>query len=110
MRFKWKEGTQRTSLRVILSLNLIVPVDEIGTVEPMGRLTFEINDDEVCVKNCESNWMLSVAPLSKIHGFVLKPCTRFLSNSLLMSSLLDKIFYLGDKNGEAFWHQKVELV
>ena len=57
MRFKLKEGTQRTSLRVILSLNLIVPVDEIGAVEPVGRLTFEINDDEVCVKNCESDAM-----------------------------------------------------
>ena len=30
MRFKLKEGTQRTSLRVILSLNLIVPVDEMS--------------------------------------------------------------------------------
>jgi len=50
MRFKLKEGTQRTSLRVILSLNLIVPVDEMG-------LTFKINDDEVCVKNCESDAM-----------------------------------------------------
>ena len=25
----------------------------MGAVEPVGRLTFEINDDEVCVKNCE---------------------------------------------------------
>jgi len=49
MRFKLKEGTQITSLRVILSLNLIVPVDEIGAVEPVGRLTFGIND-EVCKK------------------------------------------------------------
>jgi len=57
MRFKLKEGTQRTSLRVILSLNLIVPVDEMGTVEPVGRLKFEINDDEVYVKNCESDTM-----------------------------------------------------
>ena len=57
MRFKLKEGTQRTSLRVILSLNLIVPVDEMGAVEPVGRLTFEINDDEVYVKNCESDAM-----------------------------------------------------
>jgi len=55
MRFKLKEGTQRTSLRVILSLNLIVPVDEMGTVELVGKLTFGINDDEVCVKNCESD-------------------------------------------------------
>ena len=39
---------------MILSLNLIVPVDEMGALEPVGRLTFEINDDEVCVKNCES--------------------------------------------------------
>jgi len=30
---------------VILSLNLIVPVDEMGAVEFVGRLTFEINDD-----------------------------------------------------------------
>ena len=44
-------------MRVILSLNLIVPVDEMGAVEPLGRLTFEINDDEVCVKNCESDAM-----------------------------------------------------
>ena len=70
MRFKLKEGTQRASLRVILSLNLIVPVDEMGAVEPVGRLTFEINDDEVCVKNCELDAMWWVAPLSKIHGFV----------------------------------------
>jgi len=55
MRFKLKEGTQRTSLRVILSLNLIVLVDEMGAVEPVDRLTFGINDDEVCVKNCESD-------------------------------------------------------
>ena len=70
MRFKLKEETQRTSLRVILSLNLIVHVDEIGTVEPVSRLTFGINDDEVCVKNCESDAKWLVAPLSKIHGFV----------------------------------------
>jgi len=57
MRFKLKEGTQRTFFRVILSLNLIVPVDEMGAVEHVGRLTFEINDDEVCVKNCESDAM-----------------------------------------------------
>ena len=58
MRFKLKEGKQRTSsLRVILSLNLIVPVDEMGAVEPVDRLTFEINDDEVCVKNCELDAM-----------------------------------------------------
>ena len=49
MRFKLKEGTQRTSLRVILSLNLIVPIDEMGAVEPVGKLTIGINDDEVCV-------------------------------------------------------------
>jgi len=57
MRFKLKEGIQRTYLRVILSLNLIVPVDEMGAVELVGRLTFEIIDDEVCVKNCESDAM-----------------------------------------------------
>ena len=55
MRFKLKEGTLRTSLRVILSLNSIVPVYEMGVVEPMGRLTFGINDDEVCVKIFESD-------------------------------------------------------
>jgi len=54
MIFKLKERTPRTSLRVILSLNLIVSVDEMDAVESMGRLTFGINDDEVCVKNCES--------------------------------------------------------
>jgi len=57
MRFKLKEGTQRTSLIVILSLNLIVHVDEMVVVEPVGRLTFGINDDEVYVKNCESDAM-----------------------------------------------------
>jgi len=57
MKFKLKEGTQRTFFRVILSLNLIVPVDEMVPVEPVGRLTFGINDDEVCVKNCESDAM-----------------------------------------------------
>jgi len=31
-----------------------VPVDEMSAVEPVGRSTFEINDDEVCVKNGES--------------------------------------------------------
>jgi len=40
---------------VILSLNLIVPVDEMGSIEFVGRLTFGINDDEMCVKNCESD-------------------------------------------------------
>jgi len=60
MRFKLKEGTQRISFRVILSLNLIVPVDEMAAVELVGRLTFGINDDEVCVKNCEPDamWLL----------------------------------------------------
>ena len=70
MRFKLKEKTQRKSLRVILSLNLIVPVDEMGAVENAGKLTFGINNDEVCVKNCESDAMWLVFPLSKIHGFV----------------------------------------
>jgi len=55
MTFKLKEGTKRTYLRVILSLNLIVFVDEMVAVEPVGRLTF--NDDEVCVKNCELDAM-----------------------------------------------------
>jgi len=32
-----------------------VPEDEIDAVEPVGRLTFGINDDEVCVTNCESD-------------------------------------------------------
>jgi len=57
MRFKLKKGTQITSLRVILSLNLIVPIDEMVAVEPVGILTFGINDDEVCVKICESDAM-----------------------------------------------------
>jgi len=43
MRFKLKIETQITSLRVILSLNLTVSVDEMGA-------TFRINDDEVCEK------------------------------------------------------------
>jgi len=55
MRFRLKEGTQRTYLRVILSLNLIVPVDEMDAVETVDTLIFGINDDEVCVKNCESD-------------------------------------------------------
>ena len=42
---------------MILSLNLIVPVDEMSAVEHVGRLTFGINDDEVCVKNCELDAM-----------------------------------------------------
>jgi len=70
MRFKLREGTQRTYLRVILSLNLIVPVNEMSAVEPVDKLTFGINDDKVCGKNCESDAMLSVASLSKIHDFV----------------------------------------
>jgi len=32
-----------------------VSVDEMGALEPVGRLTFGINDDGVCVKNCESD-------------------------------------------------------
>jgi len=36
----------------------------------VGRLTFGINDDEVCVKNCESDAMWLVVPLTRIHGFV----------------------------------------
>jgi len=55
---------------VKLSLNLIVPVDEMVVVEPMGKLTFGINDDKVCVKNCKLDALWSVAPLSKIHGFI----------------------------------------
>ena len=62
MRFKLKEGTQRTSLRVILSLNLIVPIDEMGAVEPVGKLTIGINDDEVCVwkivSQMQNDWLL----------------------------------------------------
>jgi len=42
---------------VILSLNLIVSVNEMGVVEPVGRLTFGLNDDEVCVKNYELDAM-----------------------------------------------------
>ena len=70
MRFRLKEGTQRTYLRVILSLNLIVPVDEMDAVETVDTLIFGINDDEVCVKNCESDAIWLAALLSKIHGFV----------------------------------------
>jgi len=36
---------------VILSLNLIVPVDEMDAVEPVGRLTFGINNDEKLIDN-----------------------------------------------------------
>jgi len=50
MRFILKEETQRTSLRMILSLNLIVLVDEMVAVKLVGGLTFGINDDEMCVK------------------------------------------------------------
>jgi len=32
-------------------------VDEMAAVEVVGRLTFGINDYEVCVKNCESEAM-----------------------------------------------------
>ena len=42
----------------------------MGVVEPVGRLTFGLNDDEVCVKNYELDAMWLVVPLSKIHGFV----------------------------------------
>ena len=28
---------------MILSLNLIVPMDEMSAIEPMGKLAFEIN-------------------------------------------------------------------
>ena len=37
-----------------------VPVDEMIAVESVGRLTFEINrinNNEMCVKNCESDIM-----------------------------------------------------
>jgi len=57
MRFKLKEGMQRTSLRMTLSLNLIVLIYEMAAIKSVGRLTFGINDDEVCVKNCESDAM-----------------------------------------------------
>ena len=53
-----------------MSLNLIVLVDEMGAIESLDKLTFGINDDEVYVKNCESNAMWLIVPLSKIHGFV----------------------------------------
>ena len=46
-----------------------MPVDEMSVVE-LDKLTFEINDDEVCVKNCELDAICLVAPLSKIHGFI----------------------------------------
>lgn len=39
-------------------------------VEYVDKLTFGINDDEMCVKNCESDIMWWVTPLSKIHSFV----------------------------------------
>jgi len=41
---------QRTTLGVILSLNLIVAVDKMGTIERVDKLTFGINDDSVCKK------------------------------------------------------------
>ena len=73
MRFKLKEGTQRTSLRVILSLNLIVSVDEMDAIEPMDRLTFGINDDEVFVKNCESDakWFVKVELIDELFVYSL---------------------------------------
>ena len=98
---------------MILSLNLTVPVDEMSTVDPVGRLTFEINDNEMCVKNCELDAMWSVAPLAKIHGFVKAEleeelwASRLLGTEALYDVSIGLVtgaffarhyfFYLGDK-------------
>jgi len=41
---------------------VIVPVCEITAIEPVNKLTFRINDDEVC-ENCESDAMYQVSGL-----------------------------------------------
>jgi len=99
MRFKLKERTQRTFFRVILPLNLIVSIDEMGAVEPVGRLTFEINVDEVCVKNCESDdcstiqncdWLLTIQ-----NPWFRKSRHAELTNVSLLNSLCQLLNLLG---------------
>ena len=60
IRFKRKDGTHKTLSKVLSELNGIVPMEVIGAVEPVGRLTMGV----------ESEVMWSVAPLSKIQGLV----------------------------------------
>jgi len=78
----------------------------MDAIKPVDRLTFEINDDEVCVKNCGSDAMWSVAPLSKIHGFVKAEleeelwASRHDPKSVTDALFARHDFYLGDKNGE----------
>lgn len=70
MRFKRKEGTHKTLSKVMSELKGTVPVEVIGTVDPVGKLTMGIGQDFVLVKSVESEVMWSVAPLSKIQGLV----------------------------------------
>jgi len=46
MRFKLKEGKHKNSFESDIEFNC-------ACIESVGRLTFGINDDEVCVKNCQ---------------------------------------------------------
>ena len=64
MRFKRKEKTHKTLSKVISKLNGPVPVEVIGTVDQVGKLTMSIGQDSVFGE------MWSVAPLVKIQSLV----------------------------------------
>ena len=71
MRLKWKEGTQRTSVKMSEDESLTVPMCVIGTRLPLGNSTVAWIIEVTLVKQ-EREWtMQSVALVSRIHEFFL---------------------------------------
>lgn len=69
IKIKRKKGTHNTLSKVISRVNGIVPIDLIGTEDPVGKLTMGIDDCFAWVKSAGSD-VWSMALLSKIKGLV----------------------------------------
>lgn len=54
-KFKWKDGTHKTSLSLISELKGIFPIEVIEVDDLVGKLTTCIDDDFVWVK-CVEKW------------------------------------------------------
>lgn len=71
IRFNWNEGTHKTLFKVIdVRVEWYNAGGFIVAEDPVGRLTWDIGDGSVFVKSVESEIMWTVAPLSRIQGFV----------------------------------------
>ena len=62
----------------MFGLNGTVPVAVIDAEDPVGKLTAGINEGFVWLKSVGSEIIWSVAPLSKIQGFVNTELTEVL--------------------------------